>query len=170
MLGQFAASSEQQSIPDIGGWECGLFTVQFVEEAVRQCRDELVIRAPVQCSTIIARVNKFTSMVQSAQGKAHKSSVDTVPNDMLDIDSLPLQDLQRLAEETVGSCGPVDHVSDLPATVSRPVAEPVLEKPSALPQLTWEQAQGARQECSKCRFNGCSHCMGQWFIPAKVLQ
>ena len=35
-------------------------------------------------------------------------------------------------------------------------------------ELTLKQAQSAKLTCSKCKFQGCSFCMGKWFVPKKV--
>ena len=37
-------------------------------------------------------------------------------------------------------------------------------------ELTSEQALEARSHCSKCRFKGCTQCMGKWFIPSTLLR
>ena len=141
-----------------------ILAVQFVEEAVRHCRDELVIKLPVPVSRIIHRINKFISMVQSAQKTEHKSKP-------VDEDSLPVSTLQQLAAKAVASLDPVGPAAvTAPATVAKPDAAPVAEKPSASPQLTAEQAAIAKQSCIKCDFKGCSHCMGQWFVTVKMWQ
>ena len=143
--------------------------LQFLEEAVRECRGELVVRGPVYYQAVQHRVNKLISKVQQVMQAVHKSA----PYDSAAVERQPLADLDvksltQLFEEALDGASLVDSVRDsVPVAAWRPEAAAVPDKPSTEPQLTYEQAKAASQSCSKCRFQGCSVCMGGWLLKGQ---
>ena len=144
------------------GWECGLYAMQFLEECMRESRGELVIRGPVKVEHIIARVNEYIRRVQP-----------WLPVDTLVAIPVPLsaEEVRKEAARAVERAVPV---------ASGPVLSqglpPIGDAPKSavaavdVGELTLEQAQSSRSTCSKCRRSGCSSCMGEWFIPKKMLK
>ena len=157
-----------------GGWECGLFSLQFLEEAVREARGELVLRPQLNISSMINRINQFVSRCQRSLHTAPSRAVGRARSAIF-LDSQPTEEelfgpeaveqLTAATDKAIAGAVPVfaQKVAGLP--VLAPVPVPVEPKPSAPPQLTSEQAEAAKAVCSKCLFTGCSHCMGQWFVP-----
>ena len=56
------------------------------------------------------------------------------------------------------------------APVSGDVLPERVTVPSHVGELTMEQAQSARHQCTKCLKSGCTHCMGGWFLPKRVVK
>ena len=151
----------------IGNWECGLFSLQFVEESLRRIRGELVYKYPVKLALMISRLNDFVAKVSPSLPAVSSPPKETV--------SAPAVDKPAVVKKAKAAV----------AAAAKPVPPvPVLSGPvvgvgfSTIPKsattqvdqgsLTLEQAQSAKSTCSKCRHEGCSWCMDKWFVPKKV--
>jgi len=152
----------------VSGWECGIFSLQFVEEAVRQAREEGVLRKPVKVTQWIDRVNKFVKMLQPYLAVPPAAPVPPAG---------PVADLPVVAAQVASAleqCQPLEPVAvladSLPPLPPPEAAPAVPSLPAAQPQMTYEQAVASAASCSKCRRQGCSHCMGSWFLPKSLLR
>ena len=152
------------------GWECGLYCLQFLEEALREARSELVPKNPVHLQSIIERVNVWISKVQPfLQDRTSVSAAAVLPESSAS-KSEALAAADSAVDAPVGSSlrGPV-----LQHALAPVCGDELSEKvtvPSHVGDLTIEQALSARQLCNKgCHGSGCSFCMGQWFVPKVVL-
>ena len=149
-----------------GGWECGLFSLQFVEEFFRSLRGELVLKGPVKVASIGARVNDYIEKVKL-------SLPVTIPVKSPPPPVATQAEVQELVKAAVEKAVPVESAPILSepvaglgeSTIPQSAVEPVYQA-----ELTLAQAVAARSTCSKCHFEGCSHCMGKWFVDKKYYQ
>ena len=158
------------------GWSCGLYCLHFLEEAVREHRGEPVVRAPVQLSVLIARINKFITAVQphlpqsssAGAGSTVGRSQDAVSVTAAATAAVRLQDAARKATLSSSSAAVAEKDQQVSAQRPPPVPPAVgsgLGPDITQPEFTHDLAVAAREQCTKCRKKGCSQCMQGWFIP-----
>ena len=138
------------------GWSCGLWCVQFLEEAVRKARNEPIHLAPVSLSSITGRVNRWITAVTealpaSAMEASAPSASDSAP---IPIEGGPVPPTKRASSSTAKS---------VRATPSEP--SKIAHVPDA--DFTYDMAVAAASVHSKCRRKGGSECMRQFFVPKK---
>ena len=157
------------------GWSCGLYSMHFMEEAVREHRGEPLIRKPVNIKDLLTRINKFISQVQPhlpaaavAAPATSSSSTATAASAAASVASL-----QKIAEAALEAVPTLDSA---PApSVSEP-ARPVIFGAAGMgpdasdPEWTSDMAVAAAALHSKCRYKGCTQCMRGWFIPRKLVR
>ena len=147
------------------GWECGYWCLQFVEEFLRSLRGELVIKYPVKVNTIISRVNDFIGKVRPSLPDKSEVAKPPVPVSAEEVHSSVLVALTAAAPVP---SGPVLSMPLQPLGIDKWPAAAV--DAVDVGELTVEQAQSAKSTCSKCKFQGCTHCMGKWFLTKAVLK
>jgi hypothetical protein len=142
-------------------WEGGLYSLQFMEESLRSARGELVMRGSVKLPAIISRINDFIKRVAPSLPKSGTPESEAVSAEAVsEMAKLALEAAVPLMSQSILSmdmAGVGDSVVPVSATQKVDQGE-----------LTLEQAQSAKSTCSKCKFEGCSFCMGKWFVPQKV--
>ncbi len=145
------------------GWSCGLFSLHFLEEAVRQHRGEALWILPVNVATVMARVNRFIQAVRqhlpAKETRPAGPSMSAVAQSAREVLDQVQSSAARAAEEAQGPS----------VATSAESAQPPLPPPAAPPtsadEYTIEQAEEAKSRCAKCRQQGCRRCMKQYFIP-----
>ena len=111
-------------------------------------------------------------MIQASQKNSGKSSGSGVKMEKKDsgsgINTLKAEELSQMASAALATPAPMVSAPSCAVPVSRPEAQEAPERPVPVQQLTLEQAKLAAQSHSKCRFKGCSECMGQRFLPPYI--
>ena len=141
------------------GWSCGLWCVQFLDEAVRKARNEPIHLVPVHIPSVIGRVNRWITAVKEAlPASARKASAPNASSS----EPIPIADIGPPVP-TVAKSGSSGTAKTLRATPSDP------SKISYVPDedFTLDMASAAAAVHSKCRQKGCAECMRQYFIPKK---
>ena len=141
------------------GWSCGLWCLQFLEEAVRKARNEPIHIVPVHIPSIIGRVNRWiTAVTEALPASATKASAPSASSS----EPIPIAD-DGPPVATVAKSGSSGTAKTVRATPSDP------SKISFVPDedFTAEMAWAAASVHSKCRRRGCAECMRQYFIPKK---
>jgi hypothetical protein len=132
------------------GWSCGLWVLQYAEQAMRAQRAE-VLMFPASITQISRRLNEFIAKLRPNSGPAHGAMEPAPPTD-----PLPLTPATVPQPPTT-------------ATDSLPPASAQITRSKTLPvHATFEEALEAAQRCTKCRptkkgSKGCASCMGSWF-------
>ena len=141
------------------GWSCGLWCLQFLEEAVRKARNEPIKLAPVHIPSVLGRVNRWITAVTEALPASVKTA--SAPS-ASSSEPIPIADKPPVA--TVAKSGSSGTAKTPRATPSDP------SKISYVPDADFiaEMAEAAAAVHSKCRQKGCAECMRQYFIPKKV--
>ena len=139
------------------GWSCGLWCVQFLEEAVRKARNEPIHLHPVHLPTIIGRVNRWITAVTEALPASAKEA--TAPS-ASGSEPLPIENSAPPVAKVTKSASS-GTAKSLRATPSDP------SKISYVPDedFTLDMAHKAAAVHSKCRQKGCAECMRQYFVP-----
>ena len=141
------------------GWSCGLWCLQFLEEAVRKARNEPIKLAPVHIPSVLGRVNRWITAVTEALPASVKTA--SAPS-ASSSEPIPIADKPPVA--TVAKSGSSGTAKTPRATPSDP------SKISYVPDADFiaDMAAKAASVHSKCRQKGCAECMRQYFIPKKV--
>ena len=155
-----------------GGWECGLFSLQFVEECLREARGELVPKSLVALQSIMDRVNQwitkcapFLPPVAIAAPSASTEASSAAAAKSAAVASAEA----ALAAASPVQSGPVLEHPLAPVSGDALPSRATLE--SDVSELTFEQARAARAQCTKgCQGSGCTHCMGKWFVPKSAFK
>ena len=159
------------------GWSCGLYSLHFLEEQVRQHRGEPLFRSPVALSQLIARTNRFILAVKPCLPVVGSSVSTGASSSAGAVDAIvvadKLKEVEGSAKAQAAKASATEPVPSGPPPLPPPLMAPVVGSgfgadPSE-PEFTWEQAVTARDSHSKCRGSGCAQCMRGWFVPRTLL-
>ena len=124
------------------------------------------MKKPVNLSGVITRVNEFIGRVKPFL--AAPVAVPSAPSTGTSVGKVQAAAATAVAAATCPPSGPV-LAHALPPVAGDELPESAT-KEAQVGELTLEQAESARDKCTKCRKFGCSTCMGHWFIPRKLLK